>query len=211
MNILALGDSFTQGDELEDTAQAWPSVLAELLNASVTNLAESGAGWRQVVTRAVDSILNNPPDLLVIGWPSPGRTQFADQQGRFDLWPGMHPDNVGPAQPWRLELLEYYNRYHDPDYMYQQYLFGVLLLQSFVRQHGVKCLMTVTVQDNYYAQDVSQENQLLEQHVDWTMFVGGQTAGMNTWTKDCPKGPRLHFLAEGHKRVAERFYEHIRN
>lgn len=211
MNILALGDSFTQGDELDSVSQAWPSQLAGLLQAQVDNRAVSGSGHGQVVAQAVASIATGDYDLVVIGWPNPGRTQFADSAGVFDLWPGMHPDTVGTAQPWRLELLRYYNQYHSDDYIYQQYLLAVILLQSFIRSAGIRAAMTVTRYDNHYANTASAANQQLEQLIDWSQFVGGRGTGMDIWTRNCPHGPKHHFLIQGHAQVAERFYEHIRN
>lgn len=209
MNIVALGDSFTRGDELTDCNDAWPSQLAGMLGGVVDNRAVSAGSSRRVVNTAMDCILGNSADLLVIGWPNPGRTEFADDVGRFDLWPGMHPATVGSAQPWRLQLSRYYNQYHNDDYIYQQYLLSVIALQSFIKQHQTACAMTVTWRTNHYAVTAGPANQQLEDHVDWSMFVEGRNGCMEEWTRDCPHGPGKHFLTQGHLRVATKFYQHI--
>ena len=207
MNILALGDSFTYGDELTDRSSAWPAVLGRRLRATVDNQGICGGGSRQIVAKAITGILTTSLDLLVIGWPVPGRTEFADEDGVFDLKLGDTYD-IMPEQPWRQTLIRYYNDHHNDDYMYQQYLLDILHVQSFIQQYQVKCVMMSTRNTNYYSQSASIENSQLLGHIDKTMFIDG---GMNIWTATTKHGPRMHFLEDGHQLIADKVYEHIRN
>ena len=40
MNVLAVGDSFTYGDELDNRKLAWPHLLADRFEWKLTNLAK---------------------------------------------------------------------------------------------------------------------------------------------------------------------------
>ena len=211
MNILALGDSFTYGEELEDKNHAWPSVLANMLAATVDNRGMPAGGRRQVVANAITSILSY--DLVVIGWPSPGRIEFGDEGGVFDIWPGMTAGFVTNSTPWRKSLVDYYTRHHSDDYILQQFLIDVILLQNFIKQHNIKCVMTMTrtPQKNHYINVANTANQQLMAAVDWGMFIDGQQGGMDLWTTGVACGPGGHFLTDGHLLIANKFYEHIRH
>ena len=51
----------------------------------------------------------------------------------------------------------------------------------------------------------------LVEKIDTRYFVGWPNETMMDWAGTAPKGPRGHFLEEGHQRVADKIYEHIRN
>ena len=123
-NILAVGDSFTYGEELENRDNAYPYYLAKGLKAEVVNFAVPGGGNRQMLRKVIDYVLSGEPlDLVVIGWTSPGRMEFADANGMFDIWPGYSGNLFKrDGQDWRMELLDYINKHHDPEYLYKHYL-----------------------------------------------------------------------------------------
>ena len=47
----------------------------------------------------------------------------------------------------------------------------------------------------------------------FTNYLGWPNENMQTWTwnADCAKGPRGHFLEQGHEIVADKIYEYIRH
>lgn len=214
--ILAVGDSFTFGEELDNREQdCYVQQLADQIGAqSVTNLARPGSGNKRMVRNVIEELASGKPyDLVVIGWSSPGRMEFADAQGTYDLWPGY-----GGAlfrhdhQDWRLELLDYINKYHDPEYLYKHYfLFDALMLQSYLKSSGVKYLMLTTVANEYYHKTFAPRLKPFVSQIDANQFVGWPDAGMAEWTPKCKRGPNGHFLEEGHKQVADKLYEHIRH
>ena len=77
MHIVTCGDSFTQGEGLENTNQAYPSILAKKLNAQLTNLAQSGAS-EYLITAQVEQAVKINPNLIVIGHTSEYRWQVWD-------------------------------------------------------------------------------------------------------------------------------------
>lgn len=212
-NILAVGDSFTYGEELENREHAYPYYLAKGLKANVVNLGLPSGGNTQMIRNVIDYVVSGEPvDLVIIGWTSPGRTEFADANGVFDIWPGYGGDLFRrDGQEWRLDLLNYINQYHDPKYLYTQFLYDVILLQDFLKQRNIKYVMLSVVSNEYYHKTFYNEDAALPKLIDAQHFLGWPSEGMAEWTNGCKRGPRGHFLEEGHRKVTAKLYEHIRN
>lgn len=215
-NILTVGDSFTYGDELKSQYNAWPYRLADIAKADVINLGKSGSGNKSMIRNVIQHVANNTPvtvepvDLVIIGWTSPGRMEFSDAAGTYDIWPG-YSGMMFKTQPWRLDLLEHINQYHNPEYIYQQYLQDIILTQSFLKQQGIKYLMMNTVSNEYYHYTYYGGMTPLANLIDDQHYLGWPTEGMAEWTDGCKKGPKGHFLEDGHQKVATKLYEHIRH
>ena len=73
MFIVTCGDSFTQGEGLEKQTQAYPY----LLNASIKNLAQSGAS-EYLITTQIEQAVKLKPDLIVVGHTSEYRWEVWD-------------------------------------------------------------------------------------------------------------------------------------
>ena len=211
-NILTVGDSFTYGEELENRDHAYPYYLAKGLKANVVNLGQPSGGNKQMIRKVIDYVVSGEPlDLVIIGWTSPGRMEFADANGVFDIWPGYSGNLFKrDGQDWRLELLDYINKHHDPAYIYQQFLLDVILLQSFLKERNIKYVMLSVVSNEYYHKTYFNDDAALPKQIDATHFLGWPTEGMAEWTNGCKRGPNGHFLEEGHRKVTQKLYEHIR-
>lgn len=212
-NILAVGDSFTYGEELENRNHAYPYYLANGLKASVVNLGQPSGGNTQMINKVIDHITTGEPvDLVIIGWTSPGRMEFADANGVFDVWPGYGGALFrASGQDWRLELLDYINKYHSPDYLYHKFLRDIILMQSFLKERGIKYVMLSAVANEYYHKTYYNDDSVLPKQIDKANYVGWPNEGMAEWTAGCKRGPNGHFLEEGHRKVTAKLYEHIRN
>ena len=84
----------------------------------------------------------------------------------------------------------------------------IILIQAFCRANNVNCIMFSACNAEDYNKRYA--NNLIKQ-VDATTYIGWPTMGSSDWTFGTPHGPCGHFLDEGHKIVAEKIYEHIRN
>ena len=73
MFIVACGDSYTEGEGLEDKNQAYPYLLSN----NVKNLAQSGAS-EYLITTQVEEAVKMKPDLIVIGHTSEWRWHVWD-------------------------------------------------------------------------------------------------------------------------------------
>lgn len=203
--ILAVGDSFTYGEELSDRDNAWPYLVANRINATVDNKGVPAGGNTQIIRNVVSSTMT--PDLVLVGLTSPGRVEFADEEGVFDIWPGYNGRWV--QHPQRHQLTQYLDKHHSDWYLYQQYLINVILLQSFLKSNNIKYLMMVTMGNEFYKNKFSKEFVSLRNQVDSTYFVDPGN-GMAEWTHGMPKGPNRHFLDEGHRAVADKVVAKIK-
>lgn len=215
MRILTIGDSFTYGEELPDLNLAWPQLLANKCNASLVNLGEPASSNDKIVRKAI-SYLTNPlldkVDLVVIGWSSPGRIELADEMGVYDVWPG-YGGNLFTRDDceWRKTVCEYISQYHNSKFLHERFLHHVILLQSFFKANNIKYVMLNALQNEYYKKHFFDDQPFLFEYIDRKCFLGFNTGGMVEWAYGLPKGPGGHFLEDGHKIVADKVYEHIRN
>lgn len=203
-NILAVGDSFTYGEELADRDYAWPCLVSRKLNAAINNMAMPGSGNTRIVRNVIENAALN--DIVLVGWTSPGRIEFADTDGIFDTWPGHAGKHM--HHPWRSVLVEYVSKNHDPRYLYRQYLVNVILTQTYLKAHNVKYLMMLTVANEYYRKTFGGEFSELREQVDSSHFVD-PGYGMMEWANKTKKGAAGHFLDEGHQIVADKVLHKI--
>ena len=78
MFIITCGDSFTQGEGLEKQTQAYPY----LLNAEITNLAQSGAS-EYLITTQIEQAVKLKPDLIIVGHTSEYRWEVWDVRNKI--------------------------------------------------------------------------------------------------------------------------------
>jgi hypothetical protein len=207
MRILTFGDSFTYGDELDNLSDAWPYVLGKLSNCPVKNLGKSAVSNDYIVRNVIDHATSN--DLVILAWTHYARVEFADERGIYDIWPGCqnrmfnHPD-----VSYRKELIDYYSRYNNEKYSYSNYLDKIILLQSFLKFNNIKYVMLDTFENNNFRNLIEEKKLAM---IDTMHYLGWPNETMMEWTDGCTQGPNRHFLEDGHKRVADKIYEHIRN
>jgi hypothetical protein len=72
-------------------------------------------------------------------------------------------------------------------------------------------MSTTQGETEYYYSTFKDTHKDLLDKIDYTTFIEWPENGMAEWTFGCPKGASSHFLDLGHKLVADKFYEHIRN
>jgi hypothetical protein len=214
-HILTVGDSFTYGEELSNLDLAWPRVLGSKCKSCVTNLGQPASSNDKIVRKTIERLINpleDSIDLVVIGWSSPGRAEFADDVGAYDVWPGYSGNLfVKDNARWRQELCNYVSKFHSMIYYYQKYLQQVILLQNFLENQNIKYVMLDTLQNDYYKQKFFDELPFYLDKINTDTFIDFGKAGMIEWAHECTFGPNGHFLEDGHQLVAEKIYEHIRN
>ena len=86
MLIVACGDSFTEGEGLKHQDQVYAHILAKKLNASITNLAQSGAS-EYLILNQVEQAVKLKPDLIVVGHTNEYRWKIWDF--RRNHWQGF--------------------------------------------------------------------------------------------------------------------------
>ena len=215
MNILTLGDSFTYGEELTSPGSScWPAQLATKLSSRLINLGLPSNSNPAMVRQLLDYFshrTNVTPDLVIIAWSSPGRTEHSDISGNFSLWPGYSGNLFKEHQPWREELLRYTNQYHNDAYLGEAFLQQVILIQNFLENRNIRYLMLNTVGNEYYKNNFIRQFGYYTHLLNVDNFIGWPTDGMAEWVGDAPRGANGHFLEDGHNIVAERINDNIRN
>ena len=208
--LYTVGDSFTYGDELPDpVADGWPQKLANMLGYDLVNHGRSGVGNEYIIKKTIQAVAEHNPDLVVVAWTSCGRVEFADEWGPYDIWPAcnsraFHED---PKLEYRHELIKYITMYNDSEHEYRRWLRQVILLQSFLKTHGVEYLMCSAFDNQHRFGKYWQTNQGYYDLIDTDRIVGWPNDGMVEWSFQYPLAPKGHPLGEGHTKIAEKIYE----
>lgn len=205
--ILTVGDSFTHGDELDNINDAWPYLLADQLKVSVNNIGQPGCGNGRMVRWVVEN--SQTADLVIIAWSSFLRCEFADEDGDYIIWPGANFKTYTDYPFYRNELIKYITAHHNEEYLYRQYLTNIILIQNYLRQNSKKYIM-LDAFENHQHEERRKSSNLIDQ-IDTTYFLGWPDSSMVEWTYGCPRGPKGHFLEQGHAIVADKINDYIRN
>ena len=215
MKILASGDSFTYGEELSDCNLSYANLLSQRTGGVCVNIAQPSASNDKILRKTIEYLINplsDSPDLVIIGWTNLGRSEWADETGTYDVWPGYGGNMfIKDGAIWRRELVDYISKYHDIVYFYKKFLQQVILLQDFLKARDINYVMINTIQNEYYKNKHFNEKTWYFDQIDQDRFLGFNQEGMAEWTFGLPQGPNGHFLEEGHQQVADKIYEHIRN
>jgi lysophospholipase L1-like esterase len=209
--IHAIGDSFTYGDELPLQDLAWPALLSKKLNKEVVNQGRSATGNKRMVKRAIDAVIDQS-ELIVIGWSDCNRQEFADEIGIYDIWAGRNYRAFQLEDPThRIDLIKYLTAYDIPEYYYADWLRKIITVQSLCKLHKIPCVMFIACGSHYSHQQYHHKFQKLIDQIDTSMFVDSMFTSVAEWCHGTPHGPNGHPLEEGHQRIANKIYEHIRN
>jgi hypothetical protein len=132
--LIAVGDSFTFGDELDD-ADTWPAQLERQLGAPVVNAGVFGYGLDQIALRAGDLLARGPAAALIVhvipddvlrceyAYRYAWKPWFSVKDGALTLEgvPVPEPDRAPPGEPaprrwlrWSF-LADFLYRRIDPD------------------------------------------------------------------------------------------------
>lgn len=203
--IYCFGDSFTYGDELADKQHAWPAVLGKIIQGLSVNYGQGGASNSWILKKAVQKCMENKPDIAVVAWTSANRYEF------------FQPDNrslcINPGHIDRLYFADtLYKHWHNDVGKFIEWICQCILLQNFFVANNIE----------YYFANVFSIVELLEENTDnaelqsWLdklntdRFMGWSDETLMTWSNNTPIGPGGHPLEQGHQRIAEKIYEHIR-
>lgn len=212
--IIAIGDSFTYGDELPDRLnQAWPFLLEKKLNKTVLNLGIPGSGNVRITKEIMNRVLNGDDIELVIAcFTSPHRQEHGDEDGVFDVWPGCQSRAFDRHHTHRKQLIKYISRHNNDHYDYRNYVRQIILLQTFLKSHNVPYIFLQAYGGEplyeLYKDDLN--NQVLVDSVDSEHFMEWPGDAIVKWVFEYERGPGGHPLEDGQVVIAEKIYEHIR-
>jgi lysophospholipase L1-like esterase len=209
--IHAIGDSFTYGDELASREMAWPSLLENMLSKKVSNLGKPATGNHRMTKRTIDAVIDQS-ELVIIGWSDCNRQEFADEIGIYDIWAGRDYRAFQLQDPThRVNLIKYMTAYDTPEYYYADWLRQIIMVQSLCKLHKIPCVMFIACGAHNSHRQYYQNFNKLVNAIDHSMFVNDMFTSVAEWTYRTPHGPNGHPLEAGHKIIAEKIYEHIRN
>jgi hypothetical protein len=208
--LLALGDSFTYGEELVDRSNAWAYQVGRRFNLDVVNLGQPGGSNYRALRLLLEQNIDDYA-LILIGYSHYDRLELADECGVYDSWPGGRRRKFREEAPWRAQIIDYITVHHDDDYLYRQYLMQIILTQSYLKHHNTPYIMMDAFGNHKAPQRFLKENSHIVSSVDTNHFIGWPNETMAEWTAGLPQGPGGHFLEEGHEVVSQKIISFIKD
>jgi len=204
--IYCFGDSFTWGDELEDRAEAWPGVLAQLAQQSVYNFGFPGASNSFISRKIIEKCLEQKPDLAVVAWTTTDRYEFFAENNSSRLVNVHHGDSID----WVKTL---YTEYHDVTGKFVDWLCQAILIQNFFDNQGIdyRFANVFGIEEVLQANTNNEYFQKMLEFLDTDRFIGWPDANFIDWSRGSDLGPNGHFLAQGHQQVAEVIHKHLQD
>lgn len=134
MKILALGDSWTYGEESSDpTTKSWPAQLAHKHSVRVVNLAKPGAGMHQAMRLGIQELsANNDYDWVVLPLPPANRLEILNQGKWHSIWPSYNLSKLDRV------FVELWHPWND----LQSIILACVQFVGFVNLIGAKLLIT---------------------------------------------------------------------
>lgn len=223
MKMLVLGDSTTFGAELSDLPSthfgkygndyikrvngydkiyfahpsnlAWPALLAQKLNCTVSNQSLIGGSNDRIFRLAIEETLRDQWDLVICAWTS---------VDRFDVTDGERDLSLSLKSHWNFSWVKDFTATHwNIERADINFVTKLIALQSYFAQRRQPYLFVKSINIG-----LCQTAKLLEQQLDQTYCVDWDN-DFYTWAQSDPRGPDGHILEQGHQTVADIMYQHV--
>lgn len=218
MKILAVGCSITAGEELPDiealrektehpfflTSQlAYPSLVAKIYNANITNLSMHGGSNGRIFRKVMAESAKNHYDLIICGWTLYQRVDF--QYNGVDYPIKIQDSYMIKRFPW---LLEFVANHYSSRNMLESWLASVVALQNHFKYKNQKFLFlgvgTLTDNEKSFFPELVKEIDPLY-YLGWPNFpLGGAEPPKDN------SGPHGHPLEKGHQVIADKIVDRIK-
>ena len=229
--LWATGCSHTYGDDLQDKTQAWPYLLANMLDLECVNNAVSGGSNERIVYQTVKS---NPCKLKVIAWSYIERITRYNPENNFEV-------NFNPQLSHKLYENDYafkeygklhYGKWYNDLYAFKSWLQQIILLQKYLDNRQQSYIM-LNASHNRYSRYVTDwknfnnsvkdlvcfdnmtDDQLYAEHceiqqyidlIDTRRYYNIQDFYITQLNENYPTGKTGHLLEEAQQEIAKRLY-----
>lgn len=196
--ILCIGDSFTYGEELDDTRKAWPNLLADCFyGIDVLNLGKSGASNDWIFTTAMERTAWERFDVVIVQWTDPGRMDLKID----DSIQGVNPITKRLNTNDKKWLDKYYREFYDDEYAWRRTLTQIIALQNHLRHTQQPFIMT--------SMDTIIEKRSMFYTVCGAILTEHFLEPLTAMAYGHPLGPGGHPLEEGHQAIAKRMENYL--
>lgn len=200
MSKIAIGCSFTYGEELEDRTLAWPGLLG------YDNHGLKGASNEYIFRRAVEYA--SEATHMIIAWSDSSRHEVYTHKPviaaqRYNKTTGIIQINSNWSQPW---FAEYYKFYTDEEHQFLRTLTYMVALQDVLEANKVNYRYCSAFSNQILFEKYKNSTELKPwfDRINKSKYIGWYNEGMVEWAYGMPCGPRGHPLEQGHKLIADK-------
>jgi len=227
--LWATGCSHTYGDDLADKTQAWPYLLANMLDLECVNNAVSGGSNERIVYETVKS---KPATLKVIAWTYIERTTRHDPENNFEvhfnpqLAHALYKNNPVFKKYGKLHYMHWYNDL----YAFKLWLQQIILLQKYLVNQPYIMINAAGNRFEHYTSswdtfnenikqfvcfDSMNDDQLYDEHCEIQQYIdlintrcyyNIEDFYITQLNKTYSTGKTGHLLEEAQQEIAKRLY-----
>lgn len=216
--VLALGDSFTYGEELENREEnGWIYIVARKLGVELKNAARPGCSNDYIIKRLMREVLSGQfqPNLVIIAWTSISRIEEADNKlGAWDSWPGrvLVGKNKGT---FREDRIKYRTMHNNENWENRRWLRQLLLVQDFCKARNIDFRFINTFHNQSISRNSAWAPRYLVDNLVTNKFYGWDDhTGIVEWCSDpetnrmIDQMPHGHPGYKSHEIIADKFLEY---
>ena len=211
MKILALGCSFTYGNELPDcdlvnnnpSKQVWANLIAERFDAELVNMSRPGGSNSRNFRLAIRESVKDY-DLILCQWSDINRLDL--RANGTELQINASSEHYMKIYPW---LVDFYKHHVEMEHNWIFWMSLVIALQNHFRINNQKYIFLSMNSPHYSIHYPTKYPELVSQLI-MDNFIGFDVnEGMVDWQGDY-KSSGGHPLESGHQIIANKVYERIR-
>jgi len=227
--LWATGCSHTYGDDLQDKTQAWPYLLANMLDLECVNNAVSGGSNERIVYQTVKS---KPTKLKIIAWTYIERFTRYDPSNNFEINfnPALEHSLYGQQPNFKKYGKLHYMHWYNDLYAFKQWLQQIILIQKFLHNQSYVMINTTDNRFKYYTAnwedfiasvknfvcfDNMNDEQLYAEYceiqqyidlIDTRCYYNIQDFYITQLNEIYPIGKTGHLLEEAQQEIAKKLY-----
>ena len=227
--LWATGCSHTYGNDLQDKTQAWPYLLANMLDLECVNNAESGGSNERIVYQTVKS---KPTTIKIIAWTYKERFTRYDPNNNFEISfnPALEHGLYGQHPNFKKYGKLHYMHWYNDLYAFKQWLQQIILIQKYLVNQPYIMVNAVENSFNHYTSswdtfkenikqfvcfDSMNDDQFYNEHceiqqyidlIDTRCYYDIQDFYIAQLNKTYPVGPTGHLLEEAQQEIAKKLY-----
>jgi len=139
--ILINGCSFTEGYDLENINDNWPSQLSHIINKPISNIALGGSSNDRIARTTHEWLVTNPdPEHVIIGWTTYNRNELYHHEGLYIRGLSTGSESEIEYNPADIKIvhknwIQYnLNRWIN----YRNWIYHLLFLQKYFESKNIK-------------------------------------------------------------------------
>jgi lysophospholipase L1-like esterase len=163
--ILINGCSFTEGYDLDNPDDNWPTQYGRLVDQPVTSLALGGSSNDRIYRTTKEWLVNNTqPSHIIIGWTFFNRNELFHHEGMYIRGLNTGSDSEIEYKPLDIDIVhKNWIQYNLNEWInYRNWIYNVLFLQQYCESNNIQYTFFNAVENPLFDEFINGTDKALE-------------------------------------------------